>query len=100
MVDVNGGLVAAWLVAALVLIALAALLVVWLRSARTSGAAPLAVDTIDQGTGAPTQLAVDSARAEQAAAALDPASFERAMETTALDEVRETGPTDEPGQPR
>jgi hypothetical protein len=98
VVDVNGGVVAAWIVAILVLLVLGGLLWLWLRSARQGGAAPLAVDALDPSTGAPTQLAADAARAQAAAAALDVRSFEQAMETTALDEVRETGGTDEPDQ--
>lgn len=94
----NGGVVAAWVVAGLLLVLLAAGLVLWLRSARAGGTPPLAVDAIDPSTGAATQLAEDAARAQRAAASLDPASLEQAMEVTIRDEMRETGPVDEPEQ--
>jgi hypothetical protein len=98
VVDVNGGVLAALIVAVVLLLVLGSFLWLWLRSAREGGAAPLAVDALDQTTGAPTQLAADAARAQAAAAALDPRSLEQAMESTVLDEMRATGPTDDPEQ--
>ena len=94
----NGGVLAALIVVIVLLLVLGGLLWLWLRSSRASGVAPLAVDALDPATGAPTQLAADAVRAESAAAALDVGSFEQALEKTALDEVRDTGPLDEPEQ--
>ena len=93
-----GALVGVAVAVVVVLLVLGGLFWLWLRRSHEDGVAPLAVDSLDPATGAPTQLAVDAARAQAAAAALDVRSFEQAMETTALDEARETGPLDEPEQ--
>ena len=84
-----------WVVAIVLLLLLSAIAWSFLRRSRDGGAVPLAIDTLDR-DGAPTQIAADAARAAAAAATLDPQSFERAMESTIRDEVRETGSTDEP----